>query len=66
MTARAKAAQTMRLTSFALRILWAGWQIGKGRTPTTEEVQGNKGIMLAMARNFLPELEKLEKKGQPK
>jgi hypothetical protein len=58
--ARRKTKDATALTSLALRMLWAGWAIEKGRQPTTDDVKNNRGIMLAMAKNFLPELRRLQ------
>jgi hypothetical protein len=54
--------QTKHDTSYILRILWAGWAIGKGRQPTIEDIRNSKGLMLAMSKNFLPELQKKSNK----
>jgi hypothetical protein len=57
--------QTKQDTSYILRILWAGWAIGKGRQPTIDDIRSSKGLMLAMSKNFLPELQKkTNKKGK--
>jgi hypothetical protein len=54
------------LTSLAERILWAGWELGAKRRPTMDDVEKLRRVMLITAQDYLPDLRKLEKKGQTK
>jgi hypothetical protein len=56
-----KATETKNDTSYILRILWAGWEAGRGRPPTYTEVQGLSVPMLNIAKRYLPELQKKNK-----
>jgi hypothetical protein len=50
-----------RLTSFLLRVLWAGWQIGARRQRTIDDVKRCRAAMLDAAKDYLPEFTRLTK-----
>ena len=60
------AAVTRADTSYILRILWAGWEAGRGRGPTYDEIQSLSVPMLNIAKRYLPELQRRIKKQKGK
>jgi hypothetical protein len=53
--------KTVNETSYILRILWAGWEAGRGRPPTVDEVRKLSVPMLNIAKRYLPELQRKTK-----